>query len=149
LILVLKTLINEISKCDDAYDVPYNKIYAPYFNNRDMDDPFPKNLERDYPLGFEKVKRLGGKFSEPSYMHSQAAKEVPKESPVELFESQQQKYQSPDRINYNKHNITSTPQKGSMSKSRGNMMVSRSPQGRGMISRSPKRHGIPKGFEDK
>jgi hypothetical protein len=57
-LLVLKTLIGEISKQDDAYDVPYNNIYSQYLHAKDIEAPAPKNFKKETPLPFEKVQKL-------------------------------------------------------------------------------------------
>lgn len=89
-LLIIKTLINEIKKNDDAYDVPYNKIYAQYFHGKDIETAAPKNYKKETNLPYEKVQRLRNYRKpdpqQPTSRHSQNVKSVPQETaPSQIF----------------------------------------------------------------
>ena len=89
-LLHVRTLLKEIADKDDCYDVPYNKIYAPYMASKDIETPLPKSYKKEFNLPFEKVQRLESYRVPDSYASQptqNGANSIPKESvPRELFD---------------------------------------------------------------
>lgn len=152
-LLVLKTLIGEIAKHDDCYDVPYNNIYSQYLHAKDIEAPAPKNFKKETQLPFEKVQRLGNVRKpdpQPSTSkHSHNTKTIHQEAaPSQIFPNQS----TPSKPSYNspyaKDKLTQspTPQKNTKTSPRrptpSNLDRSKSPTKHSSIPsniRSPQR----------
>lgn len=153
-LLHVRTLLKEIADKDDCYDVPYNKIYAPYMASKDIETPLPKTYKKEFNLPFEKVQRVENYRVPDSYASQPAqngANNIPKESvPRELFDQMDKDSQDRSRLYKSpnvKGSVARTPRKSlkASSQLRGERSDLSHRQDTKMSSRSPMRDIYRKG----